>query len=128
MNEKLSPIKIAVQLFVLGILMSLILSLIKIPALGTIVWITIPPTIVSKYYIKKYKVVMPTNLRKYSAIYYMSLSCLIGFIAAIFTLYADKKIDDLSLLAGFLMFFIIYFIVGTLLVYFCLGIDESKKN
>jgi len=130
--RNLSPIKITILLFAWAMLMSFILGVFGISFAGVFGWIIIPPIIVGQYYTKKYQVVMPANLRKYSAIYYMSLSCLFGLfiiIPLLFILQAEKPIDNFgAAIASVFLFFCVYFVLGALSVYSFLRAEPSEKK
>ena len=127
-----SFIIITIQLFAWAILMSFILGIFGISFAGIFGWIMIPPMIVGQHYTKKYHVVMPKNLRKYSTISYMSLSCLLGLLIIVpllFILQAEKPIESLgSAIAGVLLFMVVYFVLGSLSVYSLLGVEPPEKG
>ncbi len=145
LGVSVSSARITMQLFGWAMLMTLILicilgvlptdisDLLMLPLIMEIFgWPILPPTIVGLQYTKKYQVTMSTKLRKYSAIYYMSLSCFIGLLLIIpllFIAQTEKPIDDFGIsIVAVLLFFVGYFLLGTLSVYSNLKVELPEKN
>ncbi len=138
-GQKKTSLKIALQLFGWALVISLILRVIDIffniglSYVSIFAWLYIPPVIVSKYYIKKHHKVIPRDIRKYSSIYYMLFLCGIGaavIIPLLMTLQSKTPLDDFNTVAASLIFFfIVFFILGSIIVYaFLRGqINENNK-